>query len=535
MTSSPIESNAGPLSDIHRGRLFVVSCISLISTAVAFAVVGAVMGPLKAQFNLSNQDVGWIGGAAIWGFTISIFILGPLCDVLGMKNLMRFAFLCHLAGPTLMMLASGPSAFVMLFVGALIVALGNGTVEAVCNPLVATIFPDQKTRKLNQFHMWFPGGILIGGVACFALDKIAPSVALIAGHSWQVKLALIMVPTVIYGLLLIGQKFPPTERVQSGISFGGMVKATFGRPLFLVLLLCMMITASLELGPGRWIPAVLEAGGIAGILVLAYINGLMAVLRFFAGAVIHRLSNTGILVCSAVLAGVGLLALSYAAPYGIVATFLAATVFAVGVCYFWPTMLGTAAERVPKGGALALSMLGGTGMLIVGVITSPQMGHVADKYLHNQLVAKVVVDGKEVDNQARTVEALTDVAATYSPLLSAPPKGVTKADLQTAIDKVKNVLADYGKNKALPEGSTAEALRAVEKNGPADGATAPLEAPAVKAKDTAVRILKAADNHGGLMSFRYVAPFSALIIVIFGILYLMDRAKGGYKAEKIGS
>src|SRR5262249_40386344 len=152
-------------------------------------------------------------------FTVSIFVLGPLCDILGMRNLLRFAVLCHLAGPLIMIFANG---FWMLFAGALILALGNGTVEAVCNPLIAPMYADQKTKKLNQFHVWFPGGIVLGGVASFLLDKIDwPKDASFA--VWQVKLALIIIPTIVYAFLFAGQPFPATERRQSGVSFGGMI------------------------------------------------------------------------------------------------------------------------------------------------------------------------------------------------------------------------------------------------------------------------------------------------------------------------
>ena len=170
---------------MNRDRLFLGSCFSLISTSVCFAVIGAIMGSLKGQFALSNEEVGYIGGAAIWGFTISIFVLGPLCDVLGMKNLMRFAMICHFLGAIIMILAGGEQAFLMLFSGALILSFGNGTVEAVCNPLIATMYPDQKTKKLNQFHVWFPGGILIGAVTCFALGKVGIT-------DWRIYVALIM-------------------------------------------------------------------------------------------------------------------------------------------------------------------------------------------------------------------------------------------------------------------------------------------------------------------------------------------------------
>ncbi|MEW6249156.1 MAG: MFS transporter [Planctomycetota bacterium] len=495
---------------VNRERLFLGSCFALISTAVCFAVIGAIMGALKQQFILSNEQVGYIGGAAIWGFTISIFVLGPLVDILGMGNLLRFALLCHVLGPLTMIFGNG---FWMLFSGALILSLGNGTVEAVCNPLIATVYPDQKIKKLNQFHVWFPGGIVIGGVSSYLLDKLALPADAGFAH-WQLKLALILLPTVVYAILFVGQRFPATERVQSGVSFGGMVEGALLRPLFLILLACMCITASLELGPGRWVPAVLEAGGIAGILVLAYINGLMAILRSFAGPVVHRLSPTGVLVSSAVLAGAGLYWFSFAETTPM--AFASATVFALGVCYFWPTMLGVTSERVPRSGSLGLALMGGMGMLIVGVVTAPQMGKIADGFLHQQLLGK----------QADTVAVLQTVVAEYPALAESAPPTIRK-EILGATDSAAAVLAT-AQTGPLPEGKTATALRGAIANAPR-GARGDVIKKELEA------VLKPADNFGGRMSFRSVAPFSLVIIVVFGILFLRDRAAGGYKAEQIAA
>lgn len=491
--------------DINPGRLFTGSCLSLIATSVTFAVIGSIMGPIKTAFVLTNAEAGYIGGAALWGFTISIFILGPLVDALGMRFLLRFAFLCHAAGVLIMVFAGG---FWMLFWGALVLALGNGTVEAACNPLVATVYPDRKTEKLNQFHVWFPGGIVIGGLICFGLDEIGIG-------AWQVKLCVILVPTLIYGLLFMGQKFPATERVQSGVTFGGMFQATLLRPLFLLLFFCMMLTASLELGPNRWVPAILESGGIHGILVLVWISGLMAVLRFYAGPVVHRLSPTGLLLVSAVLTGIGLFWLSFVTSSTM--AFAAATVFALGICYFWPTMLGVVSERVPKGGALALALMGGVGMLAVGLVTTPLMGKIADSYLHEELV-------RDEASAGEVVACLTDVTATY-PKLKEEAKGGQRDDIQAAIDEVDKVLAAVktgGAKPELPETDTANALRAaIGVGGDSDAAK------------EAGKILNPADNYGGRMAFRWVAPLSIILIIIFGLLYSRDRAAGGYKVEKI--
>lgn len=483
----------------NAGRLFLGSCLALISTSVAFAVIGDIMGTLKNEFVLTNAQVGMIGGAALWGFTVSMIALGPLCDALGMKRLLGFALACHLAGPLVMVFANG---FGMLFSGALILALGNGTVEAACNPLVATLYPDNKTVKLNQFHVWFPGGIVIGGLLCFALAQLD-------NHSWQLRLCLVMIPAVIYGLLFIGQPFPATERVQSGVSFGGMCKATFLRPLFWVMFICMGITASLELGPNRWIPAILQSGGMPGILVLVYITGLMAVLRSFAGSFVHRLSPPGLLFASAVLAGLGLYWLSFAESLGM--AIAAATVFALGVCFFWPTMLGVVAERIPKGGALALAMMGGMGMLASGMVASPMIGAAADTYLKDKLP------------QAETIAVLQEVATVF-PKLQSEAKGDLGEDLQPGIDAANSVLEKIKADPTggLPHPDTANALRAVIGSGVG-----------AEVVGKAADILNPADNYGGRMSFRLIAPFSIILVVVFGAMYVGDRRKGGYKAEEI--
>ncbi len=500
---------------MNKVRLFVGSCFGLVATSVCFGVVTASMGALKEHFVLSNELVGWVAGAATWGFAASIVVLGPLCDVLGMRNLLRFAVLCHAVGTLLMIFAVG---FWTLFLGALILSIGNGTIEAACNPLVATIYPDQKTQKLNQFHVWFPGGIVIGGVASYLLDRLGqPTIAGL--QLWQVKLALILIPTVIYGLLFIGQKFPATERVQSGVSFGGMVKGALLRPLFLILLACMAITASLELGPNRWVPAVLEAGGIPGILVLAYISGLMAVLRFCAGPVVHKLSPTGILVASAILSGVGLYWLSFAESTAM--AFASATVFAVGVCYFWPTMLGVTSERVPKSGALGLGLMGGMGMLVVGLVTAPQMGRIADRYLHNRLLEK--------DNTAAVVAVLEKVVNQYPALAAEAPEPFRSEILAVVdgtrdLDGARQVLAQ-AQAGSLPA-STANVLRSAIANAPKDPAAQSIVAE-IK------QVLNPADNFGGRISFRFVAPLALVLVVVFGVLYLRDRAAGGYRAETL--
>lgn len=348
---------------MNPSRLFLASCLALITTAMSFAIRGDIMDPLSAQFSLSKEQLGWVASTAFWGFTLAMMIGGPLCDVIGMRRILIIAFIGHLAGILTTIFAQG---FWSLFTGTLLIGIANGSVEAACNPLVATLYPNEKTTRLNRFHVWFPGGIVIGGLVAFALTS--------AQMGWQVKMATMLIPLAIYGFLFIGQKFPETERVASGVSTGDMFIACF-RPMFLIIALCMIMTACSELGPNQWIPSILTASaGVSGILVLVWINGIMAVGRQFAGPVVHKLSPTGMLLFSAVFTAIGLYLLSIASGW---ATFAAATVFAVGVCYFWPTMLGFTAERVPKSGALGLAIIGGIGMLAVNFIL-PAMGHVYD-------------------------------------------------------------------------------------------------------------------------------------------------------------
>jgi fucose permease len=499
--AASVASSAPPasLEGVHRDRLFVASCCALAVSAVAFAVIGDILGSLKAQFILDNQQVGYIGGAAIWGFAVSIILLGPLCDVLGMKFLIRAAMVCHVVGVLIMISATG---FWSLFSGALVISLGNGLIEAACNPLVATLYPERKVHRLNQFHVWWPGGIVLGGLASYALGKMGIT-------SWQVRLGLILIPAAVYIVLMLREKFPATENQASGVSTGEMFRATFTSPLFLLMLATMFITASIELGPNRWIPAVLASGGLPGILILVWGSLLMAILRRTAsGPLIKLLSPTGILLGSMILAALGLYLLSTAETA--VSAFIAGTVFAVGVCFVWPTMLGFVSERVPRSGALGLALLGGAGMGIVGVVTSPWLGKIADEKAHERFVA-----------QQPAVVATLDTARNALRAKLPTVHEDQRADVQRAIDATDAVIT-AGQSGALPPIATANAMRAVIGAGVADPSVASVQA-----------LLGPAENYGGRTSFRRCVPLAAIAAVIFFLLWLNDRRKGGYRAQRI--
>ena len=359
---------------MNSSRLFVASCISLVTTSMVFAIRGDIEPAMSGAFQLSAQQMGLIWSPAFWAFTIAILVSGALVDVVGMRVLHILSAVGYLAGVALVLLAPYPAAPVasifdttgttMLYVGFFTMGLSQGLVEGVINPLVATLYAE-KTKKLNMLHAWWPGGMIIGGLLAYALTGL--------GASWQIKLSLILIPAAIYLVMAVAETYPNTERVASNVSTGAMWREA-GRPIFLLLFICMWMTAAVELGPDQWFPSVMSAlTGIQGILFLVYTAGLMFILRTYFAGIAHA-SPIGTLVVCAVLSAVGLYWLGSLQP-GVspVVAFAAATIFGIGKTYFWPTMLGVTAEQFPRGGALLLSLMGGAGMLSVAIVL-PMMG-----------------------------------------------------------------------------------------------------------------------------------------------------------------
>src|SRR5882672_8525084 len=350
---------------IQSNKLFLASRIALIFTAMTFAFRASLEGVWSNEFHLTKEQIGWIFGPAFYGFTLAMVFGGPLCDVLGMKKLLGLAFIGHIAGVIVYLVSKDAT---MLFIGTLCIGIGNGMVEAACNPLTVTLYPNNKTTMLNRFHVWFPGGLAVGGIIAYLLmDKL---------HlGWHVLIMVLLIPAVIYGWMFWRLDFPKTERVTSGVSTKDMFLACLS-PLFLVMVACMFLTAATELGTNQWIVGLLQGANVSGILVLVFINGIMALGRSFAGPVVHRLNPNGMLIFSAIFAAIGLILMSNASGYG---AFAAALVFAVGICFFWPTMLGFVAEYLPRTGALGLSLMGGAGMFSVSLIL-PLMGKWYDNF-----------------------------------------------------------------------------------------------------------------------------------------------------------
>jgi fucose permease len=372
-------------------RLFIASCIALVASAFSFVTRGDILPALGATFDLSQTSRGAIAGAAFLGMAISMFVGAPICDALGMKRMLGLAFLCHIVGSTLTVgspyivpKGNADVAYWVLWLSMFLVGSANGFVEIGINPLAATLYPSKKTHMLNVLHAWWPGGLLIGGfLASIVINKAmglpddgssgVDRAKMIFG--WQIKAGLVFIPTIIYGAMFLFEKLPVTERVASGVSTGEMFAQAL-RPMFLVWAFCMLLTASVELGPQQWQNSVLtKTSGISGTYIIMYTSFLMFLLRHFAGPIAHRLSPVGMLTGSAVLTGIGLYLLSFANSASTAFTY--ATIYGLGIVYFWPTMLGVTAERFPRGGAFLLGLMGCVGNLAIAAIL-PIMGQIYD-------------------------------------------------------------------------------------------------------------------------------------------------------------
>jgi MFS family permease len=365
-------------ASFNKSRLFLISVIALITAGVSFSMRASIATALRTTFfdpinaAHSEQMIGSVLGIASLGFAITIAIGSPLCDFLGMGTLLALSSFCFMSG-TLVVdfagnLAKGEAVYWVLWGGVLLLGIGWGLVEAVINPLITTLYPDEKTAKLNILHAWWPGGLIIGGLLGLLLDKL--------DLNWQIKIGVTLLPALTFLALTIGTKFPPTERVASGVSTGQMFKEVL-RPMFVVWFLSMFLTAASELAPGQWVDnALTRTVGMRGIWLLIYVSALMFVMRHFAGGIAHKLSPVGLLWCSSLLASIGLVLLSIAnSP---VTGLLAATVWGTGVCYLWPTMLAASSERFPRGGALLIGLMGTAGNLSVSFVL-PQMGAIFDR------------------------------------------------------------------------------------------------------------------------------------------------------------
>jgi fucose permease len=382
-------------------KLFAASCLSIGTAAMVFAIRGDVAGPMSATFHLTNEQMGRVFSPAFLAFTLAIFVAGNLIDIVGMRVLHAVSAIGFILGVVLVTLAphsDGPvmslfahAGTTMLFIGFFLFGLSHGLVEGVINPLLATLYSTEKTKRIVACHAWWPAGLIIGGLLAVALTRFL-------AVPWQAKLLLIAIPAAAYLSIAASQPYPRSERVTSNVSTAEMWREA-ARPMFLLLFVCMWGTAAVEMGPDQWFPRVM--GGLvpqlnpesgSGVLFLVYTAGLMFVIRMWGSTVSHK-APLATLAGSSALAAVGLYWLgTLDTRSSALAALTAATIFGIGKTFLWPTMIGVTAELFPRGGPLLLAVMGGAGMLSVGLVL-PVMGARMDQYGPGAALQMVAVLG----------------------------------------------------------------------------------------------------------------------------------------------
>ncbi|WP_425636002.1 MFS transporter [Algoriphagus yeomjeoni] len=337
---------------INKSALFNASCFALITTAFTFAIRAGILPELGDTFGLSAAQLGFINSMWFLGFPISMILGGLLYHKVGPANIMRVAFLMHTLGILLTIYADG---YTTLLISTLFIGFGNGCTEAACNPMIADMYTGVKMNKmLNRFHMWFPGGIVLGSLISKFMTDL--------NMGWEAQIWVMMIPTLVYAFLFFGKAFPQ-PKIEGSTSLVENLKAMFS-PVFIFLFIAMALTAISEFGPQQWVGLIMGSSGASPMLILALTTGVMAVARFFAGPVVQTLGQTGVLLAGSILATLGIYLFStVTGPMA----YAAAVIFALGVGYFWPVMVGAVAQRVPLSGALGMSILGGVGMFSTAI------------------------------------------------------------------------------------------------------------------------------------------------------------------------
>ena len=376
---------------INQSRLFNASCLALITTAFSFSIRAGILAQLGTELSLTAEQLGFINSMWFLGFPISMIIGGLVYHTVGPKTIMTFAFVAHTLGILLTIYAQN---YTTLLVSTLLIGLGNGCTEAACNPMIADMYSgSQMNKMLNRFHMWFPGGIVLGSLISLFMTQ--------ADLPWQAQIWVIMIPTLAYAFLFFGQTFP-SSKVAGATSLSRNFQAML-TPLFLFIFACMALTAISEFGPQQWVGLIMSKSGASPMLILALVTGLMAIGRYFAGPIIHKFDQTGVLLGSAVFATIGIY--MFSTSEGAMA-YVAAVFFAIGVCYFWPTMIGFVAQRIPLSGALGMSIIGGVGMFSTSIF-QPIIGRWIDAERTVQSAAGKAGDALELAAGQATLAKMT--------------------------------------------------------------------------------------------------------------------------------
>jgi MFS family permease len=370
----------------NANRLLWAGFMAILAAGVGFGVRGGILGEWATAYGFTQTQVGEVTGFGLVGFGVIILIGAVLADFIGYGKLLVGAFVCHFLGAALCLAATPAyksggqdAAYQCLKWGQIFFSVGNGLAEAVVNPLVATCFPNNRTHYLNILHAGWPAGLVLGSLA---------STFMLGNTSWEAQWALFLIPTIAYGVMCLGQKFPKSEASQKGLGFGTML-AEFAAPVLIFLLVIHAMVGYVELGTDSWIGQI--TGAIMqspqnGLLLFVYTSALMFALRFVAGPIVHRISPLGLLFVSSILGCIGLNLLSTATT--VTACVVAATVYAFGKTFLWPTMLGVVSDRFPKGGAITIGAIGGVGMLSAGLLGGPGIGYKQDRFASEYLEQK---------------------------------------------------------------------------------------------------------------------------------------------------
>ncbi|MDZ4688812.1 MAG: MFS transporter [Planctomycetaceae bacterium] len=514
MSHGASESGVAP----NAYRLLGAGFMAILAAGVGYSVRGGILGQWAEQFGFTMTELGAVTGGGLTGFAIVILLSSLFADKIGYGKLMALAFVLHfvsavitLATPAAFAAGGKDAAFNCLFWGMFIFAIGNGLCEAVVNPLTATLFPKNKAHYLNLLHAGWPAGLVLGGLAsAFMAAKLDTNGQVVTPPvDWKIQMSLFLVPVILYGIMLLGQKFPKSEAESAGVTLGEMIGTLFA-PLMLVLIIIHAMVGYVELGTDSWIAKITGAimgSPAAGLALFVYTSLLMFALRFVAGPIVHKISPLGLLFVSGVLGAVGLTLLGNADSVAL--CIISATVYACGKTFLWPTMLAVASERFPKGGAVAIGALGGAGMLSAGLLGGPAIGFQQDFHASQNLQ----VDSKD----------------TYERY---------KADRENSFLGFKTVGLDGSKVGVLEDGGK-ELQRVgdlLAKEGTTDKNHARLAAWWAEAKPHAAedkQPVKEAGVEGGKTALRLTAYVPAAMAVLYLLLILYFKSIGGYKAVHI--
>ena len=391
--------------------IFFASIVTLVATGIGFAVRGGSSVNWGAQFGFTKTELGYITGGGLTGFGITIIFFNFFADLIGFKKLLIGAFFVHLLSAIVTLVATPvfhafgkTAAYYCLFGRSFIFSLGNGLCEASINPLTATLFPKTKTHYLNILHAGWPIGLVIGSLLCYVFAAMV---------RWEVLMAIYMVPVFYYGIVVVRNPFPASEAAAAGVGMGQML-ATLLAPLLIFLWLIHAMVGYVELGTDSWVQNIMNnVFGSYAMLLFVYTSLLMSVLRFTAGPIVHRINPLGLLFIAACCGATGLYLLGAADKNSLLMILLAGTIFALGKTFYWPTMLGVIGERFPKGGALAMGISGGIGMLSAGLLGSPGIGYTQDR--NASYILQQQSPGAYAASQGRQRQFVPDVQADYRP------------------------------------------------------------------------------------------------------------------------